>query len=145
MEIVSQRFSGWGGISFKFKRIRKAGFCWGGGQKKSQTKMDLEIHKNNSENYRHSFGLRFGCWASAFVLHFSFPPRPFRRIHRSHSICEGVILAIPFTLCRICCFSCLFHWMHLLHVVIKFMNQLLLLCSTSRVKCNSAHYPSQIH
>lgn len=88
MEIVSQRFSGWGGISFKFKRMRKAGICWGGGQKKSQTKMDLEIHKNNSENYRHSFGLRFGCWASAFVLHFSFPPRPFRRIHRSHSICE---------------------------------------------------------
>ena len=54
MEIVSQRFSGWGGISFKFKRMRKAGICWGGGQKKSQTKMDLEIHKNNSENYRHA-------------------------------------------------------------------------------------------
>lgn len=117
MEIVSQRFSGWGGISFKFKRMRKAGICWGGGQKKSQTKMDLEIHKNNSENYRHSFGLRFGCWASAFVLHFSFPPRPFRRIHRSHSICEELCFWRSLR-SHLLLFSYLLHWTSLLHVVI---------------------------
>lgn len=118
MEIVSQRFSGWGGISFKFKRIRKAGFCWGGGQKKSQTKMDLEIHKNNSENYRHSFRAAFRLLGIRFRITLFFPTASVSPDTPIAFNMRGVVFLAILEVAFAAFFSHLLHWTSLLHVVI---------------------------